>query len=383
MNITTWYASNYESQLRDRYIDLAHISPLLSSYKNQFKIASIGVSENGKDIPMVTIGSGKKKVLGWSQMHGNEATTTKAIFDFLKFIAQKEFFQKEINEFLAHYTFYIIPILNPDGASLYTRVNANKVDLNRDAQETTQNESRVLQSVFNELQPDLCLNLHDQRTIYGLATGLPATVSFLAPSADKERSITPARIVAMEHIVRMNRALQQYIPGQVGRYDDGFNANCVGDTFQMAGVPTILFEAGHYALDYSRETTRSFIFYAFLELFDITNQSETPVTYEDYFKIPQNNLTYNDVVLRNVRVDAYKQPIAVAIQYVEELEGDVISFKPIVSKIGGCDEIKGHKEIDLKGNGILINSQENIFEDLIISTIVSKMDNSVINILVK
>jgi murein tripeptide amidase MpaA len=33
------------------------------------------------------------------------------------------------------FTFYCIPMLNPDGAA-YTRENANKVDLNRDSQLT-------------------------------------------------------------------------------------------------------------------------------------------------------------------------------------------------------------------------------------------------------
>jgi murein tripeptide amidase MpaA len=32
---------------------------------------------------------------------------------------------------IARFTFYCIPMLNPDGAKSYTRVNANEVDLNR------------------------------------------------------------------------------------------------------------------------------------------------------------------------------------------------------------------------------------------------------------
>ena len=66
----------------------------------------------------------------------------------------------------------------------------------------------------------------------------------------------------MEVIAVMNDALQNIIPNQVGVYDDAFNLNCVGDTFQSENVPTILFEAGHYANDYAREKTRSlFIFH--------------------------------------------------------------------------------------------------------------------------
>jgi hypothetical protein len=42
---------------------------------------------------------------------------------------------------------------------------------------------------------------------------------------------------------------RKYIPGQVSRFDDGFNINCIGDKFQ-SHVPTILFEAGHFQDDY-------------------------------------------------------------------------------------------------------------------------------------
>jgi murein tripeptide amidase MpaA len=65
-------------------------------------------------------------------MHGNEATTTKALFDFFECLA---WFRKRA-KFLDAFTFYCIPMLNPDGAALYTRENANKVDLNRDSQST-------------------------------------------------------------------------------------------------------------------------------------------------------------------------------------------------------------------------------------------------------
>jgi murein tripeptide amidase MpaA len=138
MEINNWYQKNFEETLTGRYITLQHLIPLLDNYKTKFEISVIGSSELGDEIAMLKIGSGSKTVLGWSQMHGNESTTTKALFDFLKFISQKNLFQNEIAQFLAEYTFCLIPILNPDGAKLYTRENANGIDLNRDAQNLSQ-----------------------------------------------------------------------------------------------------------------------------------------------------------------------------------------------------------------------------------------------------
>src|SRR5690554_2570874 len=193
MEIETWYGKNYEDQLEGRYITLKKILPILERYKNRWEISTVGFSEEGKRIPMIKMGSGKKIVLAWSQMHGNESTTTKAIFDFIKFLNQKDSFQKEVQLFLASYTLYTIPILNPDGAEAYTRENSNGVDLNRDAQELSQSESKCLRRVFDQIRPELCLNLHDQRTIYGFENGKPATLSFLSPAADMDRSITEGR----------------------------------------------------------------------------------------------------------------------------------------------------------------------------------------------
>lgn len=358
MKYMDWYRGNWEGNLRGRYITLKDITPLLENYTNDFSISLVGFSELGKEIPMIRIGNGSKVVLAWSQMHGNESTTTKAIFDLLKFLNQKNFFQSEITKFLEVHSLYILPILNPDGAKSYTRENANGKDLNRDAEELSQKESRVLRDVFTTLKPNLCLNLHDQRSIYGFKESKPATISFLSPAADANRELTEARKIAMRYIVKMNSHLQTKIPGEVGRYDDSFNSACVGDYFQKEGVPTILFEAGHYRQDYLREKTREFIFYAFLSLFDLMNESKKEFHYEEYFGIPENLKNYRDVILRNVKSPNNHEDISIAVQYKEVLKDDKLGFIPVIDKIGNLENIFGHREIDIKRQSILINSSK-------------------------
>jgi len=101
----------------------------------------------------------------WSQMHGNESTTTKAVIDLLNYLKHDSVNALEIAN---QCTLKIIPILNPDGARDYTRVNANQIDLNRDAQDLTQPESRILKEEYDYFRPDFCFNLHDQRTIFNV-----------------------------------------------------------------------------------------------------------------------------------------------------------------------------------------------------------------------
>ncbi|WP_040281999.1 M14 family metallopeptidase [Psychroserpens damuponensis] len=331
-----------ETSLFGRYIHAKNIDPLLEKLKDKMQIKQVGKSVNGVPIHTVTFGSGGKKILMWSQMHGNESTTTKAVFDLLNLFSEENEITKAI---LKACTVTVIPILNPDGAKLYTRLNANKVDLNRDAQKMTQPESRVLRNVFNDLKPDFCYNLHGQRTIFSAGkVDKPATISFLAPAQDEDRTITSTRKIAMEVISVMNSSLQLQIPGQVGIYDDGFNINCVGDTFQAENVPTILFEAGHYVNDYHREHTRAFIFQSLLVSLDyIASRAVVGSDYQSYLEIPQNDKLFYDIIIRNT---SHRD---IAIQYVERLEGSDLVFVPKIEKISDMSHYFAHCERDANG----------------------------------
>ena len=367
MQITSWYTRNFEDRLKGRYITINHILPLLDHYREVFNVSVAGFSETGVEIPLVSFGQGGKKVLIWSQMHGNESTTTKALFDFFKFITSNKQATKDL---LSKHTFYVLPMLNPDGAALYTRENTNGVDLNRDAQTLSQTESKVLKSIFDALQPDLCLNMHDQRSIFGIKGPKPATLSFLAPSADILKTITPAREVAMGHIVKMKNYIKAHHHNQIGRFDDAHNQHCVGDSFTSSGVPTILFEAGHFKDDYSREHSRSFVFYALIALFDLDAAFQNKdVDYKEYFNIPENQKIYKDVVLYNVRVDGEDTLQTISFQYKEIIHDQHIVFELYFDAIEVDKDVFGHQYFDLQGGKVLVNSHQNIVIDKKISTI--------------
>src|SRR5690606_15082228 len=133
-----------ENTLSHRYITSQHINQLIGKTGNDTQVAVIGQSVLDEPINSITIGKGPKKLFMWSQMHGNESTTTKAIFDLLNTLQSGN---ESIKHILNTCTVCIIPMLNPDGAKAYTRVNANEVDLNRDAQVRSQPESQILRSV--------------------------------------------------------------------------------------------------------------------------------------------------------------------------------------------------------------------------------------------
>ena len=131
MDIKNWYSDNFETQLFGRYITSEHVRPLLNYYKDLYAIRVAGHSELGKEIHAIEVGNGPEKVLAWSQMHGNESTTTKAMFDLLKLLSGNFGHKEFVDRFKRTYTLCLLPILNPDGAKVYSRENHKGVDLNR------------------------------------------------------------------------------------------------------------------------------------------------------------------------------------------------------------------------------------------------------------
>ena len=363
MDLIALFLKVKEQSLFGRYITNNHIEPLLKNLTLDFNASEIGKSVNNNSIYSVEVGTGPKKILMWSQMHGNESTTTKALFDLFNFL---KFDISEAQNFKKEYTLLCIPILNPDGAQSYTRENASNIDLNRDAINLSQPESCILREVFNSFKPDFCFNLHDQRTIYAAGnTKNPATVSFLAPAFNDARDINAVREKAIVVIVAMNNELQKHIPNQIGRFDDTFNANCVGDTFQSLGVPTILFEGGHFPMDYQREETRKYLFIAlFTALTSINENDVVPSKIAEYMNIPQNIPHFYDFIYKKIKINdnSSKKIITFAAHYDEILSNNEILFEANFVAIEGCENAFGHVEYD--GNESIYSDNNSNFPDI-------------------
>lgn len=342
-----------------RYISNQHLKPFLNTLNDKiFRVTEAGKSVLRQPIYRLDFGTGSFKILLWSQMHGNEATTTKAVIDILN-----EINLGKHSEWLSHFSFTFLPVLNPDGAKAYTRANANNVDLNRDSKELTQPESKALREVFEEVQPDLALNMHDQRTIFSAGPEAhPATLSFLAPSFNESRDVNEVRLFAMQLIAQMANNLKTIIPDQVGRFDDSFNINCIGDMCTFLNVPTILFEAGHYQDDYDREITRDVVFLSLKKLFNsLIAKDYKNFSLEDYLKIPENEKNFVDIVIENFSVstdELLKKCKKIPVQLKEVLNNDKVEFHPVIDFESAPDFKYGHRILNI--NGLEINSENDL-----------------------
>lgn len=344
------FSTYTHKEVKGRHITNEDIEPILNQLNDDFKVKTEGKSVLDKPIYSVQFGYGKIKIYMWSQMHGDESTCTKAIIDLFEFLSNDSSYSDFIK---STYTLYIVPLANPDGAKLHTRENSNKVDLNRDVKECTQPESKILKQIFEEFQPHYCLNMHDQRTIYGVGdTNKSAIISFLAPAFNINRDINTYRSKAMHIIGEMNKVLQDYIPGHVGRYNDAYCDNCFGDYFASKNAVTILFEAGHHPNDYDRDLTRKYIFIGLLVAFDKIHENDiVDDNNSEYFKIPDNKVSFFDILYKNVKIfeNGKEKIINFASQYKEVVKDGKILFEPyIVLLENDSQNYFGHIEYDLE-----------------------------------
>jgi len=128
------------------------------------------------------------------------------------------------------------------------------------------------------------------------------------------------------------------------------------------GVPTVLFEAGHFPNDYLREETRKYIFMSLISSFQILNENDVVINKLDkYLSISQNKVVFYDFMYKNIKInyDGIEIITNFAIQYKEELVENQICFNAYVVKIGELDDYFGHLEYDAKG-ALYTDNQNNI-----------------------
>ncbi|CAN0522025.1 unnamed protein product, partial [Scytosiphon promiscuus] len=157
------YEKYKEPSLDKRRIKHNEIQPLINKlYTNpKFNVTVVGKSIQGRNLSLISIGTGATDVFLWSQMHGDEPTATQAIFDIFNFLSSADF-KTEKENILKNLKLHFLPMLNPDGAEVYQRRNTLGIDINRDALALQSPEGRTLKRVRDSLDADFGFNLHDQ-----------------------------------------------------------------------------------------------------------------------------------------------------------------------------------------------------------------------------
>lgn len=349
-NIDHFYPQVKQPNLDLPLVQPRHIYPLIDTLKQQpeLDVRQVGESFLGQPIYKIKLGHGPITVLAWSQMHGDEPTATAALFDLINFFLSPQHSVWNQN-WQAQITLHIVPMLNPDGADLATRQNAQSIDINRDARVLQSPEGQLLDRLVKQLQPDYGFNLHDQRRWFSVAgSANTAAMSFLAPAFDKEKNWDASRTRAMQMIVQMNRQIQQHICGHVGRYDDTWSYRCFGDAIAAQGVSTILVESGGYPGDPNRQVARKMNFLALLTALEsICSADHEKHSLELYEAIPMNREDgCMDLVIRGLNCQSNNRPgywVDVLIKG-DKIEQDKAAG--MIVDIGDMQHLHGYQQLD-------------------------------------
>lgn len=388
MNFSKLLFDNYETfketQLTKRRFKHTKVKQLIGdlakNYSQLFDIQEVEKSYQGREIYLLKIGTGKTKLLFWSQMHGDESTATEALFDIFNFFAYpfSDSLSNSLSEFrniiLQNCTLYFVPMLNPDGAEIWQRRTAQEIDMNRDAIALQTPESRLLKHLQQSLKPDFGFNLHNQMIYYAAGhTPNCATVSFLAPPIDYEKSISEVRKKAMQVIGLLAEDLQQFIPKGVAKFSDEFEPRAFGDNIQRWGTSTILVDSGGFPDDIEKQFIRKINFVLLLNAaYLIANQVYTDVDLTKYDVIPQNEKILKDLILRNVQLQNIQlqngklQNYSVDIAFLNTEITDTFtntenyqtfSYQSCIDDIGDLSIFYGYKELNCKGLAVEIISE--------------------------
>ena len=208
------------------------------------KVDEVGRSFQNREIYQVQFGKGPLKVFMWSQMHGDEPTATSALIDVFTFLQKNRqlAWVKKIEETM---TFRAVPMLNPDGEEMYQRRSSQDIDINRDAVDLKTPEAQLLKKLRDDWSPAIGFNLHDQNALTTAGnTNKQAAISLLVVYGDAAKTPTDGLDRNRRICGLIVQALQPYIPGQIGRYDDEYTSTAFGDNFSAWGTPVILIETG-------------------------------------------------------------------------------------------------------------------------------------------
>ena len=350
-----------EAALTSRFLKHQTIIDLLQKLPADFEQTAVGKSYQGREIHLIKWGKGKTKVFLWSQMHGDEATGTMALFDLFNFLQHNQY--KQLSSLLAaQCTLYFMPMVNPDGAEKFSRRNAQQIDINRDFHQTVTPEAKLLKAVRASISPDFGFNLHDQSTLWSVKkTGKPASLSYLAPAFDEELNINEVRKKAMLVIADMHHRVEHFLPQQIGLFDDEYEPRAFGDNFQAAGTSTILIEAGGLQRDEEKQEIRKYFFLSILSgLHSISTKGYTFQDLANYHAIPKNNKEIFHILIKDL---VHQQtPLSIGISYEEEAMegGDATEKSYIIKDIGDLSRLGAYHVYE--GQNLQLEGQIEIYK---------------------
>ncbi|MCL1633367.1 hypothetical protein M2650_01730 [Luteimonas sp. SX5] len=338
--------------LEDRAFSPEHwwdVAGPLATEARGFDTEQVGRSVEGRPLRHISWGQGGKRVLLWSQMHGDESTASMALADLFRFLGEHPD-HPIVQRLRQGTTLDFLPVMNPDGAARFQRRNAQGIDINRDARALVTPEARALHGLRERLKPAFGFNLHDQNV--GTRAGdsdRGTAIALLAPAYNEAREVNASRARAIEVAVAIRAVLEPYIAGYIAKWDDTFNPRAFGDLTAKAGVSTILIESGGIEGDPQKQRLRKLNFLALVGALDaIATGSHAGLPRALYEGLPENGKVWPDLLIRGGTLALPGQPQA-KVDVLVDFERPLLERGGTIADIGDLGDRRARRTIDASG----------------------------------
>jgi hypothetical protein len=309
------YGEYKESSITNRVVPHSQLLAILEKISVYPRITKtlLGYSYEGREVYGLQWGRGPKRVMMWTQMHGDEPTATQAAIDLLHFLNSDKTHKAIIDKLADSLSLYIIPCLNPDGAAVFSRKNVQSIDVNRDALALETPEARILMDWFHEIMPHWGFNLHDQSAYYSpVDSHEEVYFSFLVPPINKEDSLTVERKEAMNLVSFMlDRMEGDALDGHLAKYPIRYEPRAFGEYMTQNGCRTILVETGFKSGDTEKQWLRYQHWLMLLHMLEGIAKDNFSASFNDrYEKLPLCEIKHHDLVIEHLRIPGRKGMVA-------------------------------------------------------------------------
>ena len=337
------------ANLEDRTFSPEHwwdvVGPLAIEARG-FQTEDVGRSAEGRPLRHVSWGRGGKRVLLWSQMHGDESTASMALADLFRFLGEHPD-HPIVRRLRKGTTLHFLPVMNPDGAVRFQRRNAQGIDVNRDARALASPEARALHALRERLKPDFGFNLHDQQVGYRAGKSDNGTaIALLAPAFNEAREVDASRTRAIEVAVAIRAVLEPYIGGHIAKWDDTYNPRAFGDLTARAGVSMVLIESGGIQGDPHKQRLRKLNFLALVGALDaIASGAHAGLPRARYDELPENGEVWPDLLIAGGTLVLPGQPHT-RVDLLIDFEHPLLERGGAIADIGDLAEVRARRTID-------------------------------------
>ena len=114
------------------------------------------LTQDGRSDPLSVATSRKPNVWIIAQQHGNEPAGAEAALEVLRRLVSTD-----LKQVLERINVMVVPRANPDGAAVYQRETAAKLDMNRDHMAHAVHETQKLHAALNDYPPAVVIDAHE------------------------------------------------------------------------------------------------------------------------------------------------------------------------------------------------------------------------------